>query len=241
MSIALVAHGIGKYTDVVTIDTTGATLLVLCIGTLNWNPSGATITDGNGNTWRFLTSVYDSSGGGYGLVIAYAYDHAGSPLACGAGHTFSVSGSGTFRTFGISAWSGTVTGSDPLGAQNAHKLYPGPRDTTIQPGSVSPAAGDLVIAAQSSTSGTDVLPYTTSSPTLTKIDTHAYSFANDPNLEDDYLISSGGATNPTYTGTVTAYRVAAIATFKPASGGGGAGFQSAWAAQANRILGGLVQ
>jgi hypothetical protein len=89
-------------------DTTGATLLVVMLGDYSSNTSLATVTDSYGNTWHFLTDYFDGVGHG---GLWYAWDHGGSPLSAGSGHTVSVVAN--YPSFAFAAFNNTKATSNP--------------------------------------------------------------------------------------------------------------------------------
>lgn len=103
MTIALVtqakAGGLNGATTS-SVDTTGATLLVMAVA---YNTGSITVSDSKSNTWTALTAQSNGS-----MYVRLYY--AANPTV-GAGHTFTVSGSGLAPGFVASAWSGVVTSS----------------------------------------------------------------------------------------------------------------------------------
>lgn len=134
---AVSADGTGAIVTTPGVDTTGATLLVVVVTDWpNTGPSG--IADSKGNTWHALTSQTTTSRN----RILYAWDHGGSALSVGSGHTVSTT-SGNFQTINFLAFSGTRTSSDPLGQQNGTTA----NASSVSPGSITPATnGEVVIA-----------------------------------------------------------------------------------------------
>src|SRR5437899_2522027 len=116
MAITLVAHT-GQQTPngngftTTAIDTSGATLLVVAVPSL----FGATtsLSDSKSNSWTALTV---QNAGGAVQQCWYAYDTS----KVGASHTFTISAANTFSSVFVAAFSGTLTGSDPLDAQNGN-------------------------------------------------------------------------------------------------------------------------
>lgn len=110
MSISLIKHiaGFGKDSAVsLGIDTTGASLLVMAVG---WQSGVAiTVTDSKGNTWYPLANQSQSPIQGQ---IYYAWNPT-----VGAGHTFTVSGTGAFAAFEVGAFAGVLTTSNPFDVQ----------------------------------------------------------------------------------------------------------------------------
>lgn len=78
------------------IDTTGANFLV--IG-LSQNPAVVTVSDSNGNTYTALSVIENSSSNRATLYVCT------TPISVGAGHTFTVSGGGSYPAIGVAAFS----------------------------------------------------------------------------------------------------------------------------------------
>jgi len=136
-AISLVAHiaASGASPTTAGINTSGATLLVVsmsCFGGASSAP-----TDSNGNTWHEAKAILS----GNESSLWYAYDKSGSALVVGAGQTFS----GGSNIFGleVEAFSGTLTGSDPLDQTNG-ALDSAPL-ASWQPGSITPGANNEVV------------------------------------------------------------------------------------------------
>jgi hypothetical protein len=101
-----VAGGVGCTTGTVTLNTTGATLLVIVdVSGSGQNPTGDTVNDGNGNTWQTAsgTSYVNSTG----VTIWYSYSKGAAALSLSSAETFSVTGS--FGAIDVMAFSGTAT------------------------------------------------------------------------------------------------------------------------------------
>lgn len=135
-NIAAVGGANGNTTAAV--DTTGANLIVLVVTDFAAGP-GVTLSDSKGNTWTGLTAQTNSSNNGR-VRIYYCF----APTV-GSGHTFTVSGTGTFSAVGGAFFSGAVTSpfDQQNGAQNSNT-----GSTTLQPGSITPTEdNELVIVA----------------------------------------------------------------------------------------------
>lgn len=131
-----------------TIDTTGADLIVCVISgdSSAYLADTLGITDSKSNSWTQLTEKRNAGDGG--VAIWYS-----RPTSVGTGHTFSVTGTATYGTILITAWSGSV--ATPFDVQNG--AASGGAVTTLQPGSVTPnETNELVIAGivYDQTSGT---------------------------------------------------------------------------------------
>lgn len=102
MPIALVSKVTAAGLDGATtasIDTTGATLLVIAVS----YGAAITVSDSKGNTWTALTERNATS-------FQHRIYYVANPTV-GTGHTFTVSGSSVAAAFSASAWSGVVTTS----------------------------------------------------------------------------------------------------------------------------------
>lgn len=121
------------------LDTTNATLLV--VGYMaNRDLSTTVVSDSKGNTWHSAT-VYSYSD--HYVTFYYSWDHGGSALSVGSGHTVSVSQTGYHGALTFVAYSGSLTTSDPY---DQHNGGGGEGSSTEQPGSITPSAnGSLVL------------------------------------------------------------------------------------------------
>lgn len=145
----------------------------------------------------------------------YAWDHGGSPLSVGAGHTFS----GDVNVYGIvvEAFSGTLTSGNPLDQQNGTR---GNVVSSVQPGNVTPGqdnevvitycgAGAITTSSFSIDSGYAITDQMLFNPGVQ----YAMALA--------YLIqTTAGTTNPTWSFAAGNTVGASIATFKASAGGG---------------------
>jgi hypothetical protein len=181
------------------IDTTGATLLVVAIAC--YHTSDTVVSDNKSNTWTALTV---RTSGFYRNRLFYCK----SPTV-GSGHTFTATNS--YNSIAVYAFSGT-DGSDAE-SENGATATSG---TSLQPGSVTPTVnGSLVI--------TSFMGHYTESHAITgftKQDITQSSGAY-PSLGLAYLVqTTAAAINPTWTWTFSPDACAsAIAVFKPSSGG----------------------
>jgi hypothetical protein len=181
------------------IDTTGATLLVVAIGT--YYTSAPVVSDSKSNTWTALT---DRAGTNIHTRLYYCK----SPTV-GTGHTFT--GTNGYNSIAVYAFSGT-DGSDAEsenGATTASAL-------SLSTGSVTPTVnGSLLV---SSVSGYyHVSMSINSSFTYQTINFGAGAYAS---TGLGYLVQgTAGAINPTWSWSEGSDCAVAIAVFKPSSGG----------------------
>lgn len=201
MSITLVAHtgqqGASNSETTGAINTTGASLLVIGISPYQGG-SGTTVFDSMSNTWTPLSTYND------GTEITQLF-YAANPVV-GAGHTFSVSGSGIFCPICVAAFAGVAL-SSPFDVQNGNT-------SGTQTGSVTPTVGGaLLIAAVGCTGNPSAID-----SGFTVLDIVNYVGGQSIGLGLAYLIQTGAAAeNPTWTVGGFSSASAAIATFKPAA------------------------
>lgn len=197
------------------IDTTGATLLVAAVNEYFADPTLANMSDSNGNTWHHLTMLDDSATSGMEFVIWYAYDHGGSALSVGSGHTFSYAGT-SYAGLTVMAYSGTQTSSDPFDQQNKAGTAAG---FTAQPGSITPTVdNELVVTYVQGLIAADET-YSINSSYNKRQELFYNGNANMGGA--DIVQTTAGATNPTWTSDNSPRHLALIASFKAATGGGG--------------------
>lgn len=204
MSYALVAHTIGAPTTrngitTPSIDTTGADLIVIGVGSYQTAP---TLTDSKGNVWTALTKSASNA-------VSQIY-YCQSPTV-GAGHTFTVTGTNTYSNLSVAAFSGSVASPfDVLSVANS-------TGTTVNPGSITPSAdNELVFFIGCSQTGT------AESFSVGTLDSLASGSSVNVGIADGYVIqTTAAAINPTFTATSngTFPLSASIASFKAASGG----------------------
>jgi hypothetical protein len=186
-------------TSIHPINTTGATLLVISAHTALNSCAGGTVDDLAGNNWHCV-------GGTANGEIWYAYDSgSGAPLAANAANWARYRGSSSNPTITFMAFSGTLTGADPL---RSHAEQTGPAGTTQQTGSITPTATDLVIAGVAS-SGSGA---TISSPLTLGCVMPATTYGL--NAIGYQLNTAGGAINPTWSSLASGTNVGFIAAFK---------------------------
>lgn len=216
MAIALVANvkatpgANGGTTS--SIDTTGATLLVVLISEY-LGAVGFSLSDSKGNSWTGLTQKTASS-------VAQCRIYYTIPTSVGSGHTFTYSGAGGYPVIMVMAFSGTKA-TAAFDVENGATTSSG---TTLQPGSVTPSENnEVVVTVVSENNG--------STPTIdsgyTATDTAAAVGGTCTQGGAAYIVqTSAAATNPTWTIGASSDIAAAIATFK-SDGAGGGGFSTA--------------
>lgn len=216
MAFSLIADvsdtGGGSGGTTAAIDTTGADLLVLCTSFYGGGGGNApTVSDSKSNSWTTLTE-YPGSGSSTSYIMHYCL-----PSSVGTGHTFTVSGSGSYSSIHAGAWSGAHATSS-FDVENG--AYSG-SVSSIQTGSVTPSEDDelLVYAAAVGAS------YTMSGVDIgTLLDSWSGQTSSHYGNGIGYQIqTTATARNPDFTATGTHNCAAAIAAFKAAAVGGGLG------------------
>lgn len=191
------------------LNTTGADLLIAVAGYYTGG-TAPSLTDSNSNTWTGQT-IYPASGSG-GRVRIY---RCSSPIV-GAGHTVTLSGTGSLPSVALIACSGSA--ASPLDAEASAAGLDG---SPAQPGSITPAGNnELFVTAMASSSG-DSQTFSVDS-SFTIIETVQPSFLVRVALVIATLIeTTATAKNPTWSWTITAdlYAVGQAA-FKAAVAGG---------------------
>lgn len=226
MAIALVSHGIysngGSNSNGFTTpgqNTTGATLLVVAYAEALG--SAGVISDSNGNTWHQLSLDGLSQ---VQVDIWYAYDHGGSALVVGAGHTVTSSGTATFPSIGFTSWSGTDTTAAVFDGQNGGTTT---FANSVATGSVTPSAANALVFACNATN--DPTGLVVSGGSLAMLDINPNSSFGTCGSGVAYVIqTTAGAVNGTFTETNSSGQAAAIAVFKAAAGGGGGTDTQEW-------------
>lgn len=183
------------------IDTTGATLLVIHVA--DADAVATTVSDSKGNTWTPLAARQNS-------VESQLY-YCASPTV-GSGHTFTTSASSAFPAGQVLAFSGVD--ASPFDVQNGNTTT----DSTIQTGSVTPAEdGSLIVAGVGHVRG--VSPTIGSGFAVT--DSNALYGGTYYGAGAAYLVqTTAAAINPTWTLDSSGVLAATIAVFAPSAGGG---------------------
>lgn len=188
------------------IDTTGATLIIAEVADL----AGAltTFTDSKGNTWNALTT-YTSSNSNSRLFWS-------SPSSVGSGHTFTATGSNSFPSIAVTAWSGAA--ASPFDQQNGNSASSGV--VSISTGSVTPTQDNELIVA--GIAANTVAGNTFSINSSLTIRAQITSTNNISAGIATLVQTTAGAINPTWTAPAPFLDVGvSIATFKAAATGGG--------------------
>ena len=181
------------------IDTTGATLITAGVGFELTIPA---LTDSKGNTWAENKSV--ASGGNANCKMFSSFN----PVV-GSGHTFTLTGITMLAGIGAIAWSGAGDFSDATGASQGF-------NTTVQPGSLTPSADNMVLVSVSegnpggSTSAD--APFNTNDGVFNKDD-----FQGTTGAQSFEIQTTATARNPTWTYGSNATLTAILASYSPAA------------------------
>jgi len=183
-----VAHADSPATATVTLNTTGAKLIVAVLS--SFSDSSPTFTDSGGNTWTIGTEYSASFGN---VRIAYCINPSGT----GAGHTFSWTD--TYIALCVTAWSysgGTVTHEAETGSNNGGSGF-----TTIQPGSQTPGGNNRLFVAGLGgfNSGGNPIPLTIDSSFVTDSSFQDFDGAYQAVGAFYLLQTTSAAKNPTVT------------------------------------------
>lgn len=190
------------------ITTTGATLLVVDLGNLFTNANAAVISDTLGNTWA--SSTFCTYGGNPSGAIWYSWSKGGSALSTGSDQVHATNGD--YHNVSFSAWSGTLTGSNPLDVSATTTRSSG--DATVS-STLTTTAADLVITNDVNASGGTPNSINNGFKKIADLETGMSSL-------DAYLIQSvSGSTGATTWSTQASTNCMGMAAFKPAAGGGG--------------------
>lgn len=205
--------GTGSGGDVdLTIDSTGANLLVFTVSWYYPNGTNSAIYDSKFNTWTCLTHY----GSTYATQICYATNVSGKVGSSHTVHTdFQGAGGATGVTYPIAAlyaYSGAhATAPFDSGTDVGN---PGGAASTCQPGSITPGGDNRVIVTSYAN---DLAAAATINSGFSSPIAHGEAAADYVGGGAAYLIqTTGGAVNPTWTGGGSAGNFAcAIAAFKP--------------------------
>lgn len=113
------------------LDSTGGSIVWVAVASYA-SASAPTLTDSKGNTWTPATAY--TAPGSHRVQLFYAVNPT-----VGSGHTFTLSGTGTYCAIGVLVFSGAKT-SSPFDAENGAS-----GSSALSTGSVSPAEDDEVL------------------------------------------------------------------------------------------------
>ncbi len=195
------------------IDTTGCNLLVLSVSYFSSGSPTLTVSDSKSNTWTALTAREN--------VCGHQFYYALSPTV-GSGHTFTIGRSNAtdiYTALIVHGFAGVSSYDQQSGVTTA-----GTPSTSLQPGSLTPAAnGALIITGLSMNTVSSV--GVNSSLTLTEqpdVGGGCVTGATGWKVQ-----STAAAINPTWSWTNSDQGGTNMAVFlEPGGGGGGGGFNA---------------
>lgn len=200
------------------LNTTGATLLVMAITGYDWNnrvEGLMTPFDSKGNTWTGLTKKVVGTDTGSGIRIWYV--NSASPTV-GSGHTFTAGSNGDSSYPVLFVWAFDSTGASPFSAESGQTAGSSP--TSIQEAASVGSNGQIAVCAVNNNLGTGTSQSINSSFNITG---SKYGFVGSTHGAGagGYLLLSG-AVQPTWSSLDGSDAETVIAIFGTASGGGGA-------------------
>ena len=186
---SLIASGVVTQAAPLTLNTTGAQLLIAVMGCGASQPDLPTIADNESNGWAYLPG-YGNGGTGF-VKIAYCY----APTV-GAGHQFTIA-----DPYAAIVYAFGNTGAGIFDLQNGDIANTG----TWQAGAIVPSVNDIVIAASegnTNLSGSASITIDSGFSVPLRID-HGVGGGNGVTAVASYLIAASGASlNPTWSITV---------------------------------------
>ena len=214
----LIAHAITSGAGTITtsaLNTTGATLLVACIGGYppGWTAGSGTtgpITDSKSNTWNYLT-LQKPGAADTQMQMAYAYNPT-----VGTGHTVTMTTTTFNAAIAVTAWAGTLTTSSVFDKQNGATNNSA---ASLATGTITPAVTNelLMTCWNSNTNGAAGLAVNTtgSSGGFTLLD--SITGTQGSTLADGYYNPYGSisAIGATWTQTTAAEEGVSIVSFEP--------------------------
>ena len=193
------------------IDTTGATCLIAIVG--NENVLG-TFSDSKSNVWTQLGLSQISGSAAVSAWIAM------NPTV-GSGHTFTAGSSTSFPTFCVGAFSGVATSFAlhlPMKTNNATA-------TSIQAGSITPAANNCVVIAGMAYRDTTTISINGG---FSITNQNPFIGATAVGSAMAYLVqTSAAAANPTWSWTNSLLSCAILLALQPTPASGGGSYATA--------------
>ena len=202
--VVLVAHIGGSGINGVTtsgVNTSGASLIIAQVGA--YDGMLPTLTDSNGNTWALLNGGDTNGNNGYGRTYYCLNPKVGS------GHTFTLTGRGSYSAIAVAAFSGISILDTPAFASTPYA------STTLQSGSITPSqGGELIVAGLTSGFAYTSLKIDSG---FTISDDVTYGIGNNYSATLAYIIQSvPNAISPKWTWNTPMYGAASVASFKAA-------------------------
>lgn len=199
------------------INTTDCDLFVIVVGFYSASPI-TSVSDSKGNSWSSLT-LYNSSA--YAIRIYYC-----KPTSVDTSHTFTVSGTTIYASFGVLAFKNTAQSSVVDVENGTGTIATG---SSRQPGSVTPSQNNSLIITGIVYDGINSFSIDSSFTVEQQL---SYIGGTRMGFGVAYLIqSTAAAVNPTWSWTGSYSTNANIAVFKPLPD-----FLSSWARGSNQMV-----
>jgi len=185
------------------INTAGATFIAIVLGSYSAHP---TPTDSKGNTYSLAVNLSSGDGGSEGNSRQISIFYCAAPTV-GSGHTFTLTGTGTYAVMAVYAFSGGAGGI----LDQTNSSVDTNTTTTRQPGSITPStANQLLISGIEFRTGSNAAIDSGFATPLKSATT-----ANSVGTAGSYFVQgSAAAINPTWTIDSVDFAPAAIASFK---------------------------
>lgn len=192
-------------------DTTGANFIIVSYS--SGTTSSETLTDSKGNTWTAMTA--STVTGVRQHRFYYAYN-----AIVGTGHTFTITGTGTYPSLCIAWYSGVQSASDPLDQQATN----GQVAPSVTAGPITPTVDGCLIATGFHHADGNNTRALTGGCTMV-LDETSTTFGSD-NGSYGHLAPQAvaAAISANWSTTNTVLTESTIASFKPAGGGSPPGF-----------------
>ena len=187
------------------IDTTGMSGLLVSVATWGTSAAGVTVTDSKGNTWHAGT---DNAATNAHNAVWRAWDHGGSPLVVGPGHTVTVSAA-AFESVCFMAFFGTQTSSDSLDQQAGNGAN---GVSSLLVNALTPSVANSLVLTTLSTYTTT--PYTVNGSFVVLNSVNYNPGVTLGNAIAYWVQTTATVAGPTWAGTGSAEMAASIATFK---------------------------
>lgn len=187
------------------VNTTGANFIAVAL--VYYNPDAApTFADNKSNKYTQL-NIYNANN--FNTLTIY---YSSNPVV-GTGHTFTVTGNGSYACMDMQAFANVMTSANPFDQQNGAANASA---TTLQTGSVTPTTDNQLLFSGFTVATAGSTMSVNSGFTITE---QIPDGGNNLGCAGAYLINgagtSGAAVNPTWTNSGSAAQLTAnIATFK---------------------------
>jgi hypothetical protein len=216
VSAGAVSSDGGSTVTTSSIDTSTATLIVVHIADYV-GATASTLSDSKSNTWTALTAITSST-----MCRSHLF-YCSSP-SVGSGHTFTAtkSGSNSYPSIQVSAWTGTPTYDQETG----HAQTSVPSENQV--GSLTPPVDNSLFVTGLCYEISEIDANVTIDASFTKLLNNNFTSGQAMGGAFGYFEqTTAAAKNPKWDYASSIITAATMATFKP-SGGGGGGTGCVW-------------